>query len=288
MERIGVIGLGLMGSAIARRMQAQGHVVTGWTRSGRPTEGVTQVVDLEQLIQESDTLILSLFDDRAVEEMLDRLLDHDLTGKQIIEASTVLPEILKNRIAKFIDLGASAVDAPISGGPELVAAGQCGVFIGGDDAGAARAARTLASLTGRVFHVGPPGAGLVMKTINNSMIQSYFAAMFDIMPLAQKAGLPLETAIKILSGGPAGLPMVADRIPKILGEDKAVGVSIATTMKDNEMFQRVLGSFGLTSGPMATYGASREAVRAAGLQDADPAALVKLAYDGALKAASEG
>ncbi|MBS8271515.1 hypothetical protein DYI26_22840, partial [Halomonas litopenaei] len=86
-----------------------------------------------------------------------------------------------------------------------------------------------------------------MKTINNSMIQCYFSGLDDMMPLAKRAGLPLETALRILCGGPAGIPMIADRIPKILGDDETVGFEIQAAHKDNGVFQRVVEAYGLSS-----------------------------------------
>jgi 3-hydroxyisobutyrate dehydrogenase-like beta-hydroxyacid dehydrogenase len=279
MERIGVIGLGRMGSAIAQRMLAQGHQVLGWTRSGRPVEGVEQVQDIAAVVAACDTLILSLLDDDAVAGVLDSCLECDLSGKQIIETSTVVPTILKDRIAPIESKGATAVDAPISGGPELVLAGACGVFIGGDNAAAERAEATISAISTRVFHVGPLGTGLVMKTINNSILQCYFGGLDDMMPLAKRAGLTLETAIRILSGGPAGIPMIADRIPKILGEDKTVGFEIQAGYKDNDVFQRVLQAYGLRS-PILEYTATRQkAALDAGMGSDDPAALVSAAYE---------
>lgn len=280
MERIGVIGLGRMGSAIARRMTSEGLSVTAWTRSGRSVDGVKSAPDLETLVEHSDTLILSLLDDAAVAEMLDAILKHDLTGKQIIETSTVTPGLLIDRIDVITARGASAVDAPISGGPELVMAGACGVFIGGDAASAARAQESLRPISGRVFHVGPLGAGLVMKVVNNGMLQAYIAGLADLMPLARAAGLSLETVMRILAGGPAGLPMVADRIPRILGEDKSVGFDIRSTFKDNRIFQNVLKSYGLTSPTLARYRMQEDAVDKAGFWERDAAALVSLAYYG--------
>lgn len=279
MEQTGIIGLGRMGGAIARRLSAPGLSVAGWTRSGRQVDGIDCTPDLKILVESSDTLILSLFDDAAVAEILDALLEFDLKGKQIIDTSTVVPNILKDRIGRINDLGATAVDAPISGGPELVLAGMCGIFIGGDHASAARAGDTLAAISGRIFHVGPLGTGLVMKVINNSMLQTYFNGLADFMPLAKQAGLPLETALRILSGGPAGLPMVADRIPKVLGEDKEVGFSLQATFKDNQVFQRVMKSFNLNSPMLARFETQIAAAIAEGMGDEDPAALINRAYD---------
>lgn len=283
MEKIGVVGLGRMGSAIARRMAAQGHDVVGWTRSGRATAEVQAAPDLESLAARSDTLVLSLFDDAAVAGVLEALLAFDLTGKQIIETSTVVPDVLRDRHAALLDRGATAVDAPISGGPELVMAGKCGIFIGGEAEAAARAEKTLAAISNRIFHVGPLGAGLAMKVINNGMIQTYFNGLAEFMPLAKEAGLPLETALRILCGGPAGMPMVADRLPKVLGEDEEIGFTINATYKDSDVFRRVMQSFGLPSPMLDNFAAMSGSAIEAGLGERDPAAFINFAYDGGTK-----
>ncbi len=280
MERIGVVGLGRMGSAIAQRMTAEGLDVRGWTRSGRIVDGVAIAPDLGSLVSHSDIVILSLLNDAAVAETLDAILGNDLAGKLIIETSTVTPGVLMDRIDAIRDKGATAVDAPISGGPELVQAGACGIFIGGDNAAAERAQKTLSAISGRIFHVGPLGAGLVMKTINNSMIHTYLAGLADLMPLARAGGMPLETVIKIVAGGPAGMPVLVDRVPRVLGEDDSVGFDIRSAFKDNHVFREVLASYGLRSPTMERLRAQEDAVEKAGLWDHDVAALISLAYGG--------
>jgi len=278
MNRIGVIGLGRMGTAIATRMAGQGCDVSGFTRSGRLVPGVDSAADLASLAARSDTLILSLLDDTAVAQTLDALLALDLAGKQIIDTSTVVPDILKDRIARIEAAGATAVDAPISGGPDLVLAGKCGVFIGGSDRAAERATTTLAAVSERIFHVGPLGTGLVMKVINNAMLQVYFAGLDEVMPMARRAGLPMETALRILCGGPAGLPMMTDRLPKVLGEDPTVGFAISAACKDNDVFQRAVQSFGLPSPLLQQSGIPQKRAINAGLGELDVAALISSAY----------
>lgn len=279
MDSIGIIGLGRMGTALAQRLVKQEASVLGWTRSGRDVDGVGCTASLEEIVQKSGTLVLSLLDDKAVGDTLDQILEFDLKNKLIIETSTVVPAILKDRIVQLSEKGAMAVDAPIAGGPELVLAGQCGFFIGGEEEAAAKAQTILQSVTDRIFHVGPLGTGLVMKTINNSMLQVYLSGLNDLMPLAQKAGLPMETALRILCGGPAGMPMIADRIPKILGEDKEVGFALSAAFKDNDVFVRVLESYGLNSVALSSFGALKEKAEDAGLLERDPAALISRAYD---------
>lgn len=281
MERIGVIGLGRMGSAIARRLTEQGAEVAGWTRSGRVVEGVASAPDLAALVAASDTLILSLFDDAAVAEMLDALLAHDLNGRLILETSTVVPQILIDRTAAFAKNGAVVADAPISGGPEMVATGTCGIFVGADPEVAERAQAVLTTITPRVLHMGPLGAGMVTKVINNSMLQAYFVGLEEMVALAKRAGIALPDVMAVLNSGPAGLPMVQGRTAKILGEDTSVGFTVQGIHKDNDVFRRVVDSHGLTAATLNLADATQTKAIEAGLGEQDPAAMIAAAYKNA-------
>ena len=278
MDRIGIVGLGRMGSAIAGKLSAEGRDVATWTRSGRSLGGIEAAGTLADLAARSDVLVLSLYDDAAVAEVLDALMACDLAGRLVVETSTVVPGLVTDRAARFADAGAGIVDAPISGGPDLIAQGACGIFVGGDAGNADRARAALTPISGRIFHVGPLGTGLVMKTINNTMIQCYFNGLAEVLPLARRAGLPLETALRILTGGPAGMPMVADRLPKILGEDDTVGFTIDAAHKDNDVFARVAEAHGIRSEVLETAARRQREAIAAGLGGADPAALASFAY----------
>ena len=278
MDRIGVIGLGRMGSAIAARFAAQGVPVTGWTRSGRAVADVPMAPDLLSLVARADVLVLSLFDDAAVVETLSALSAFDLSGRLIVETSTIAPATIKGIADRVAVAGAQLVDAPISGGPEMVASGACGVFIGGDHMAASRAMAALSPLSGRIFHVGPLGTGLVMKSINNAMMQSYFAGLAEQMRVARRSGLSLETALTILSGGPAGAPVLKDRLPRMLGQDMSVGFPIHGAAKDNGVFRRVAADIGVKTPTLDAARVMIDQAIAAGLAEADVAALIAMAY----------
>jgi 3-hydroxyisobutyrate dehydrogenase-like beta-hydroxyacid dehydrogenase len=278
MDRIGIVGLGRMGSAMARKLAAEGCTVAGWTRSGRTVEGIAPAADLAALIAASDVLILSLYDDTAVAETLDALLAHDLSGRLVIETSTVVPKLLTDRADAFAAKGAEVSDAPISGGPEMVEAGTCGVFVGADPETAERVKAVLGRITPRVLHVGPLGAGMVMKTINNALMQAYVAGLRELLPLAKRAGIPLASAMGIVNGGPAAMTMVRDRMPKILGEDPTVGFTMNGIRKDNDVFLRVLESYGLSAPVLELAGKAQRAAIAEGMGEQDPATLIAAAY----------
>ncbi|MEY3004851.1 MAG: hypothetical protein RLZZ491_2027 [Pseudomonadota bacterium] len=289
MDRIGVIGLGRMGRAIAARLAASGRPVVGWTRSGRSVPGLAIAPDLAHLVAQADVLVLSLFDDAAVAEMLAALTGGPLDGRLIVETSTITPATLTGFADPIAQLGADLVDAPISGGPDMVLAGTCGLFLGGAHAAVARAQAVLAPLSGRIFHVGPLGSGLVMKSINNAMMQSYFAALAEQVAVARQAGLPLDTVLSILAGGPAGAPVLKDRLARMLGQDHSVGFPIAGVAKDNAVFRRIAADFGVETPTLLAARAQIAAAMAAGWGDADVAALIARAYgDAARDAAAPG
>jgi 3-hydroxyisobutyrate dehydrogenase len=284
MERIGVIGLGRMGSAIATRMAEQGFQVTGWTRSGlsqaRAAElGITRADSLADLVAASDTLILSLYDDTAVAAVLDALLDLEVAGKLIVETSTVSPQQVISRSGAFAQNGAMILDAPISGGPELVAAGQCGIFVGGSPEAAGRFEPTGAALSDKLAHVGPLGTGLAMKVVNNGLLQGYFATLAEMVRIAKRAGLPLEVALPILAKGPAGTPMLNARLSKMLGQEDGVGFPVSGVAKDNEIFQQVARDMGVEPVTLAAAAVLWQSGIDGGLAEEDVAMQIPFTYD---------
>ncbi|AHM04325.1 2-hydroxy-3-oxopropionate reductase [Roseibacterium elongatum DSM 19469] len=286
MNQIGIVGLGRMGSAIAARLAAQGHPVAGWTRSGLTPEraealGIARAETLPDLVAASETLILSLYDDAAVAAVLDTVLGLPLDGKLIVETSTVSPQQVQSRAADVAAKGASILDAPISGGPELVAEGECGIFVGGDTAAAERFAPIGAVLSDKLAHVGPLGTGVAMKIVNNGVLQGYFATLAEMMRIAKRAGLPFETALRIIAKGPAGTPMLTARLPRMLGHEDGVGFPISGVAKDNAVFRQVATELGVEAATLALADALWQTGIADGLADADVAMQLPHAYDNA-------
>lgn len=283
MDRIGVIGLGRMGSAIARRFTQGGYAVGGWTRSGigpdaARTLGITAAPSLAQLAQASDLLFLSLFDDAAVREVVEALCATDLTGKVIIDTSTVDPGLLRGQAGRIGAAGGTALDAPISGGPEMVLDGSCGMFVGGEEADFARIGPALSVLSGRVLHIGPLGSGMAMKVVNNAMLQGYWVTLTEVARIAKRAGLELETAMNIIAGGPAATAMFKARIEKILGNDKAVGFSVAGGAKDSGVFVGTASALGVDTPALRLAQAMFNRACEDGLAGEDVAVLIANAY----------
>ncbi len=236
-ERIGVIGLGRMGWAIAARLAAEGAAVQGWTRSDvdakrTQAEGFVSVDRLEDLVARSDILMLSLFDDAAVREVLTRLAALDLTGKLVVEMSTVSPTIVREASYAIAAAGADLIDAPVSGGPPMVAAGTVGIFIGGEDAAVARFGPVVAALSQKVAHVGGLGAGASAKIVNNMALIGMWEVLSEALETGAGLGLEFETMLGFLEKSPAASNAFLTRLPIMRGESDAVGFSVSGIAKD--------------------------------------------------------
>jgi 3-hydroxyisobutyrate dehydrogenase-like beta-hydroxyacid dehydrogenase len=282
--RVGVLGLGRMGRAIATRLAAQGHAVSGWTRSGVAPEvartlHIAASADIAALAVASDIIVLSLSDDAAVTSVLAELSRNDLAGKLVVDTSTVGPDTLRRQAGTIADAGGAALDAPISGGPDLVLAGQAGFYIGGDAADVARFMPAAQALSNRILHVGDLGAGTAAKIVNNMMLMGYWETLKEAMLIGKSAGLRLETIVEVLKGSPAASGAFLHRLPVLLGESDAVGFTVSGVVKDAGVFRRAAEQYGVPVPVIEAAFASFRAHQQKGHGETDLATMPRAAYD---------
>lgn len=284
--RIGVLGLGRMGRAMAARLAAQDFAVCGWTRGGMAPEaaralGLAALQDIAGMADAAEIIILSLSDDAAVTEMATTLSRGNLAGRLVVDTSTVGPDTLRRQAGAIARAGGAALDAPISGGPDMVALGKAGFYIGGDAADVARFMPVAEALSDRIHHVGPLGTGAAAKIVNNMMLMGFWQALKEALSVGKRAGLDLDTMLKVLGTSPAASGAFQHRLPVLRGESDAVGFSVAGVVKDGAMFSRVAGTLQVETPAIAAAIASFRAYDAAGHGDEDLARMVRAAYDAA-------
>ncbi|WP_281067716.1 NAD(P)-dependent oxidoreductase [Neorhizobium galegae] len=284
-ETIGIIGLGRMGSAMARRLAAAGFSVTGWSRSGidpaRADElGIAGADTLGKLAASSRILILSLMDDAAVSSVLSVLAQTGaLDGRLIVDTSTVGPQTPSAHAGALEAAGARAIDAPISGGPDQVLQGRIGLYIGGAKEDVERFLPVAEVLSDRIHHIGPLGHGAAAKLVNNMMLLGLWQTLKEALLLGQAAGLTRETMLNFLEGSPAASPALKSRLPVILGTSDAVGFSLSGVVKDARVVADLAQQLDVD---LPTMGAALESFRQAqdnGHGEADLATMVRAATD---------
>ena len=243
--KIGIAGTGKMGSAIARRLLQQGHEVHVWNRSPASAdvlvaEGAQRAATARDLANTVDATITILTDAAAMDAVYagpDGLFAANLSGKLMIDMSTVRPHSAEALGAKVKAAGAAFVECPVGGtvGPALE--GKLLGFAGGAEADVARARPLLEQLCRRLEHVGPVGAGASMKLAINLPLMVYGQAFGESMSLVQHLGLDPARMIDILSettGGPNLLRTRGKVMAGALsgGDSGPVTVQLAIMAKD--------------------------------------------------------
>ncbi len=240
MERLGLIGLGTMGSAMAGHLARAGYPLTVWNRTpgrvGALVEaGATEALDPAALGRASDVVVLSVSDTPDVEAVLfgpNGLAGGLASGSLVIDTSTISPAATRAFAERLAEGGVSFVDAPVSGGSEGAQKATLTIFLGGDEAAVARARPILEHLGKTITHFGPVGSGQAVKAVNQVMIAGVYLAVAEGMVLARKAGLDPEQVVGALGGGVAGSWILANRSGKMIRNEYPLGFRTSLHLKD--------------------------------------------------------
>ncbi len=221
--KIGVVGAGRMGAAIASRLLSLGHEVTVWNRTPDKTRtlttaGATAAATPSGLARRAEIIISMLSDAQAIDAAYhgpQGLLSDDVSGKLFIEMSTVRPETERTLAAKVKQRGAALIDCPVGGTIGPARDGKLFGFVGGEAADVARARPVLDQLCRRVEHVGPAGAGASMKLAINLPLHVYWQALGEALSLCAPLGLDPARLMDIFADTSGGANVLKARGPTI-------------------------------------------------------------------------
>jgi 3-hydroxyisobutyrate dehydrogenase len=216
--KVGFIGLGAMGAPMAGHIVDAGHETTVWSRRREPVEalvsrGAKPAADAADVARASDVTIMCVSDDAAVLEVVGALEASLGEGKILVDCSTIGVETEQALHERIAATGAAYLEAPVSGGTIGAEAGTLAVMVGGDAAVLERARPALEPFAGRVFHVGGPGAGAVVKLANNLVHATQLLAVAEATVMGAKAGLDLELMREVLLASTADCTALRQRVP---------------------------------------------------------------------------
>ena len=243
--KIGIAGTGKMGSAMVARLLSQGHQVMVWNRTAAKaqpslTAGATWAASPRELTAQTDAVISMVSDEQALQEVYfsaDGLLSGAAQGKLLIDMSTMSSARQADMGKRVTAAGAAYVECPVGGSIGPAKEGKLLGFAGGADADISRALPILNVLCRRVEHVGPHGAGAMMKLAINLPLMVYWQTLGEALSLIEPLGLEPSRVIDIFSessGGPNMLKVRGGMIAQALAGEKndTVTVNLATMRKD--------------------------------------------------------
>ncbi len=239
-ERVGFIGLGIMGKPMAKNLMDAGYELTVHNRSPQTAHelgeaGANVAASPGEVAQSSDVIITMLPGPPEVREIIageGGLLENSREGSIIVDMSTSSP-VLAQELARYAgERGVGLLDAPVSGGDVGAIEGTLSIMVGGDEGDFERAMPLFEAMGKTVTHVGPVGAGQVTKAANQVVVALTIEAVSEALVLGSRAGVDSEKMLDVLSGGLAGNRVMEVKREKLLSRQFEPGGKVKYHHKD--------------------------------------------------------
>jgi 3-hydroxyisobutyrate dehydrogenase len=275
---IGYVGVGLMGGPMVKRL-----VSLGWSvRAYDIVPERSALGSASEAARGVDVVLLNLPTNDAVENAVfgDQGIAKPLRAPQlVVDFSTIPVEACRGHAARLAqETGCRWVDAPVSGGPPAVAAGSLTVMAGGEEADLARLAPLMRDIAGRCTRMGPVGAGLAAKMINQLIVGVGHAMLGEAVALSAKAGIDVARIPECLAGGYADSNVLKAYWPRMVERDFAPRGYVRQLLKDLEMVDAWAGALHASTPMLATALSAYRELKNRGDSELDTSAVVKL-YD---------
>src|SRR5919201_2597580 len=286
-ERIGFIGLGIMGKPMARNLLRAGYALVGYNRSPAPArelaaEGAETADSPRSVAERSDVIITMLPDSPQVQDVVagpGGVLDGASAGTLLIDMSTISPVVTQELARAAHERGVAMLDAPVSGGDVGAQQGTLSIMVGGREEDFRRAAPIFHALGKTVVHAGSHGAGQVVKGCNQIVVALTVEAVSEALVLGSKAGVDPAVIIRVLSGGLAANRVMEVRGPNFLEHDFEPGFRIDLHHKDLGIALAAGREYGVALPSTAAVNEMLQALRSRGMGDRDHSALLTFVED---------
>ena len=239
-ERVGLVGLGKMGAAIAKRLSEAGNAPLCWDLSAAAREtaaaaGGRVAADAAAVVAGADVVLSIVTDDASVRGLFEGesgILSAEIGGRLFVEMSTLRPSTVRDLLPVLVARGARLIDCPVLGSIPAVLAGQLVALAGGAAEDVSRAEAALHPLVRRVVHMGPLGAGSTMKLAVNLGMATYLQSLAESLALAERQGLRAELVLEVLGGAVTANAWLPSKVDMLLGGHAPLTLDIRTLRKD--------------------------------------------------------
>src|ERR687889_382962 len=239
-ERVGFIGLGIMGMPMARNLMEAGYELTVHNRSPEKAEelgkeGATVAATPKDVAENSEVIITMLPDSPQVREVVtgdDGVLEGISEGALLIDMSTISPVVTEELAEALQEKGASMLDAPVSGGDVGAIEGTLSIMVGGEEADFQRAKPLFEAMGKTITHVGPTGAGQVTKAANQVVVALTIEAVSEALVLGSAGGVSSQKILEVLGGGLASNKVMEVKREKFLSHSFEPGFRSELHHKD--------------------------------------------------------
>jgi 3-hydroxyisobutyrate dehydrogenase-like beta-hydroxyacid dehydrogenase len=240
MANLGFIGLGAMGGRVVKRLLDAGHTVTGYNRTRAKAQwlldaGMRWGESPRAVAQAVDVIFTMVTNTTALHEVVHG--EHGILaglepGKVYIDMSTISPAASKHLAAQVADTGARMLDSPVSGSVITLEQGNLSLMVGGEEAIFEQVKPILLAIGPKINYVGANGQAALMKVAINLNLQVQMLGFCEGLILAEKAGIPRETALEVMLNSAIASPSLKYRTPFILQMPDEAWFNVNMMQKD--------------------------------------------------------
>jgi 3-hydroxyisobutyrate dehydrogenase len=272
-----------MGGGMAARLVRAGFPLRVWNRTPGRMEpllalGAESADTPATLAATCDIIFICVGGSADVEAVITGphgLIETIRPGTLVVDHSTISPQTTRALAARLAERGAGLLDAPISGGSEGAANGTLSIMVGGESADLDRARPYLAQMGRTITHVGPTGAGQMVKLVNQILVVSTMQGIAEALLFAEAGGLDPEKMLAAVSGGAAASWALSHRAPQMVAEDWRPGFTIDWQAKDLRLVLESADALGVPLPATSLIFQLYRALQATGLGQEGNHALIK-------------
>ena len=284
MEKIGFIGLGIMGGPMAANLVNAGYDVTGFARSSSSTErlekaGAKSAGSIAEAVEGADVVITMLPDSPEVNDVVlgeDGVLASAGPDLLLIDMSTIAPETSVAVAERAKESGVQVLDAPVSGGEPGAIEGSLSIMVGGDAGSFEKARPILEHLGKTIVHVGEHGAGQTVKAANQLLVAGIIGLVSEAIVLLEASGVDGERGLEVLAGGLAGNTVLDRKAASMLAREFTPGFRIDLHHKDMGIALATARTAGVALPVTGVVAQLMAAARASGHGSLDHSALLSV------------
>ncbi len=277
MDRIGFLGLGIMGSRMAANLATAGHPLTVWTRTGgkaaawaQDHPGTTAVDTPAEVADAADVLITMLVDGDQVLAVAEQLSG---PPKLLIDMSTIGPAAARE-VAAALPEGWGFLDAPVTGSSPRAEDGTLTIMAGGETADFSRALPLFEAMGALLLHVGPVGHGQAVKLINNAVAAINAGTVAQALLVGSAAGVDLDALVRVMGSGSGASLMLELKAEPMREHDYTTLFKLEHMLKDVRLCLEEAERAGVPFPAAEAAGAALEQAAGAGHGDEDFAAIL--------------
>lgn len=277
-RHVGVIGLGLMGTAISERLLEHGYAVSVWNRSPEKAEPLKQLGAhwSDNPLADCQRVIISLYSSDVVADVIERMSAGHRDGQILVDTTTGEPDDAVTLSRRLANRGVKYLDAPISGSSEQTRQGEATVMVGGDRSDFEACVDLWPILGGKVFHVGGCGSAAKMKLVTNLVLGLNRAALAEGLSYAEAIGIRPEAALMVLQASAAYSKTMDTKGRKMIDGDFQPQARLSQHLKDVRLILNSAAEAGLKLPLSETHATLLEQTEAAGFGDLDNSAIINI------------